>query len=335
MARVSLGDASLTTLLARQGAALRTAVQQAATEVSTGRHTDLAKTLRGDVGPLLAIDASLGRLGAYRATAQDAAFQTAAQQAAISGLSALAEQITTSLLGSRDFPTPVQVDALGTDARGRLESAIGLLNSQASGRAVFSGVATGTVPLGATDDLLAELELAVTTAAATTGGQVAAVVIDWFSSPTGYEVFYQGGTPLSPAPLAPGEEADLSTTALDPAVRDTLASFAMAALLDRGMLAGNPQERANLAYAAGHGLLTSEDGRISLAARIGTVEAQIESARTRNGAEETALGIVRSEIGSVDMYEAATRLETARSQLESLYLVTSRVSKLSLTEFLR
>jgi flagellar hook-associated protein 3 FlgL len=122
---------------------------------------------------------------------------------------------------------------------------------------------------------------------------------------------------------------------LDPAIRDTLASFAMAALLDRGMLAGNAEERARLAQRAGQELLTSEDARITLAARIGSVEAQIEAARTRNGAEETALGILRSDIGSVDPYEAATRLEAARSQLESLYLVTARVSRLSLVEFLR
>jgi flagellar hook-associated protein 3 FlgL len=109
----------------------------------------------------------------------------------------------------------------------------------------------------------------------------------------------------------------------------------MAALLDRGILAGNAGERARLAERAGRELLSSEDARIMLAARIGSVEAQIEAARTRNGAEETALGILRSDIGSVDPYEAATRLEAASSQLESLYLVTARVSRLSLVEFLR
>lgn len=333
MTRVSLGDASLTNMLSRQSAALRSAIQQASNEVATGRHTDLAQSLRGDVSPLLAVDASLKRLEAYKATAGDAAFQTAAQQAALTGLSGLAEGITTTLLGSRDFPTPVQVDAVAADARGRLASAIGFLNSQASGRALFSGQATDTVPLGSADDLLTALETAAT--GATTAGQVAAAVTNWFASPTGYEAFYQGGAALNPAPIAPGEEAELATTALDPAIRDTLASFAMAALLDRGMLAGNAEERSILAQRAGQGLLTSEDSRITLAARIGTVEAQIESARTRNGAEETALGILRSETGSVDPYDAGTRLETARSQLEALYLVTARVSRLSLVEFLR
>ncbi len=333
MTKISLGDASLTNLLARQSSALRMTVQQASNEVATGRQTDLAQSLRGDVSPLLAVDASLKRLESFKVTSGDAAFLTSAQQAALSGLSSLAKGITTALLGSRDFPTPVQVDAVAADARGRLSSAIGLLNSQASGRAIFSGVATDTVPLGSADDLLAALETAA--AGATSAGQVATAVSNWFANPAGFEAFYQGGASLNPVPVAPGEEAELATTALDPAIRDTLSSLAMAALLDRGMLSGNAVERAALAQRAGQGLLTSEDSRISLAARIGTVEGQIEAARTRNGAEETALGIIRSETGSADPYEAATRLEAAKSQLESLYLVTTRVSKLSLMEFLR
>jgi flagellar hook-associated protein 3 FlgL len=333
MTRISVGDASLTNILARQGAELRASVSRAAQEVTTGRPADLAGMLRGDVSPLLAIDASLTRLKAFRTTTQDAALQTAAQQTALEGLSSLAGGITTTLLGAPDFQTQAQVSAIAADARGRLESAVGLLNTQAAGRAIFSGVATDEVPLGSADELLAALETAAV--GATTAGTVAAAVVAWFADPMGYGAFYRGGAALSDAPIAPGEMADLSTTAMDPALRDTLAGFAMAALLDRGMLAGNADERALLARRSGQVLLTGEDARITLAARIGSVEAQIEAARTRNGAEETALGILRSDIGSVDPYEAATRLEAARSQLEALYLVTARVSRLSLVEFLR
>ncbi|MFN3577004.1 MAG: flagellin [Tabrizicola sp.] len=331
--RVSVGDASLTNILARQGADLRAQVQRAAQEVATGRSADIGKALRGDFSPLLAVDASLARLAAFKSTAADAAFQVAAQQASLQGLSQLAGGISTELLGARDVATPAQIDTLAADARGRLASAVGLLNAQASGRAVFSGQATVTPPLGPVEDLLAALETAV--AGATTAGQVAAAVTTWFANPLGFGSFYQGGPALTPVPVAPDETAEVSTTAMDPAIRDTLSGLAMAALLDRGVLAGDPVERARLAATAGQELLRGEDARVTLQARIGAVEAQIESARTRNGAEETALGILRSETGSVDPYEAATRLETIRAQLESLYLVTARVSRLSLTEYLR
>lgn len=333
MTRISVGDASLTNILARQGADLRGQVQRASQEAASGKHTDIGAATRGDFSPLLAIDASLSRLSAYASNTTDAAFQTAAQQSAIAGLSQLASGISTTLLGARDLSKPAQIATLGADARGRLSTAIGLLNTQTSGRAVFSGVATDTVPLGSVEDMLTALQTAAT--GATTAGQVTAAVNTWFADPLGFGAFFQGGDPLSPIPIAAGEAADLSTTAMDQTLRDTLAGFAMAALIDRGVLVGDATERGHLAQQAGQQLVSTEDARTTLAARIGTVEAQIEAARIRNSAEETSLGILRSDIGSVDPYEAATRLQTIQSQLEALYLVTARVSRLSLAEYLR
>lgn len=333
MTRISVGDASLANILARQGADLRGQVRRASQEVATGRHSDIGAALHGDFSPLLAIDASLARLSAYKSNSIDAAFQTAARQSAISGLSELASGLSTTVLGANTTSTPAQIEILGADAKGRLASAIGLLNTQASGRMVFSGVATDTLPLGSVEDMLTALQTAA--AGATTAGQVTAAVNGWFADPLGFGAFYQGGDPLSPSPIAAGEAAELSTTAMDPALRDTLAGFAMAALIDRGVLAGDATERGRLAQQAGQRLVSTEDARTVLAARIGTVEAQIEAARTRNSAEETSLDILRSGIGSVDPYEAGTRLEAIQSQLEALYLVTARVSRLSLAEYLR
>jgi len=151
----------------------------------------------------------------------------------------------------------------------------------------------------------------------------------------GYDGFYQGGPPTGPIPIAPGEEADASITALDPAFRETLAGLAMAALLDRGLLSGQTSARADLAQKAGMVLYSSEEKRAILAARLGTVEKQIEDAKTRNSAEDTALKIARGEIAAADPFEAASRLKELQMQLEALYLITSRVSRLSLAEYIR
>jgi flagellar hook-associated protein 3 FlgL len=332
MTRISLGDASMTNILARQGLALRAEVQRASQEVTTGRQTDIGQALRGDYSPLLAIDASLSRLRSYASTTADAASLTAAQQVALTSVGSYVSDATGTLLRARDFTTAAQVDTLAADLHTKLAGVMGLFNSQVAGRSVFAGTATSSTPLGRTEDLLTALVTAA--AGATTAGQVASAVTTWFNDPGGYQAFYQGADPLSPVAVAPGESADLSTTALDPAIRDTLAGFAMAALLDRGVLSGLPEERALLAQRSGEALLSAGEGRIALAARIGTVEAQVENASTRNSAEATAVGILRSEAGAVDPYEAATRLENARAQLESLYLVTARVSRLGLVEFL-
>ena len=69
-------------------------------------------------------------------------------------------------------------------------------------------------------------------------------------------------------------------------------------------------------------------------ARVGTVQAQIAAAQTRNTAEESALSITRAGIISADPYDAATRLEDLQTRIEALYLVTARVSRLSLADYL-
>lgn len=178
MTRISVGDASLTNLLARQGAQLRAGVQQAATEVATGRPTDVGQALRGDFSPLLAVDASLARLKAYGRNTAEAALHTATQQSVIGGLSGMAVDLGTSILRSKDLATPAQVGIFAADARGRLASAVGLLNAQPAGRAVFSGVATDTQPLGGAEALLDALQTAV--GAATTAGEVATRVATWY-----------------------------------------------------------------------------------------------------------------------------------------------------------
>ena len=153
--------------------------------------------------------------------------------------------------------------------------------------------------------------------------------------------------PTRPAELAPVEEraallerVNGAARSMGPLIRQVTTRFMdsvqrVIIASSGGVLAGDAVERGRLAQQAGQQLVSTEDARTTLRARIGTVEAQIEAARTRNSAEETSLGILRSDLGSVDPYEAATRLQTVQSQLESLYLVTARVSRLSLTEYLR
>lgn len=333
MNRISMGDANLTTILSRQGSLLKAEVNRASTEMVTGRSSDIGVGVRGNFSPLLALDASLSRLAGYRSASSDAALLAQSMQTVMDTLSGISGEVAVSLMRTATLTTPTQVDAAAAEARARLGTALAALNTQVAGRSLFAGVETGQSPLGTADELLAALQTAV--AGATSANSVETAVRGWFVSPGPYDAFYRGGHSTAPTAVATGETADLSITALDPAFRDTLAGLAMAALLDRGLLAGNPAPRAEIAQRAGLLLHNSEDARTLVAARIGTAQAQIENAQTRNAAEESALTIARSAIASVDPYEAATRLEQTRIQLESLYLITARVSRLNLAEYIR
>lgn len=333
MNRISIGDASLTSILQRQGATLKADMQRASTEVVTGRQTDTAAAVRGDLTTLAALDASLGRLAAYRSTAADAGFLSGAMQTTLATLTNVAGPAATSLLRAASMTTPSQVNIAAAEARARLDTALGAINTQVAGRSVLSGVETGIAPLGTAAELLTALETAVI--GATTSDAIETAVRGWFADPVGYGAFYRGGAAQAPLPIAAGESADLAVTAQDPAFKDTLAGLAMAALLDRGLMNSQPSARVDLANRAGLMLQNSEDARVGLAARIGIVEAQIETASSRNAAEDSALKIARSGIAAVDPYEAASRLEELQAALEALYLVTSRVSRLNLAEYIR
>lgn len=332
--RVGNGDQALTTILSRQSAALRAEVTRHTTEMTTGRHTDMGAAVDGDFSALAAIDHSLARLKGYAANTSEAALFTDAMQTALGVIADGATELASNILRSADLVSATSMDAVATDAIRTFETSIAALNTRFSERALFSGVSAETQPLPDPGTILSAIEAAITSAGASTVGDVQSAIADWFDDPLGYQALYAGGGPRADVPVAAGETADLSVTARDPAIKDTLRGLATMALLGRGLMAGQVEARSDLAKAAGEDLLTGSESRSHLMARVGTVQAQIAAAQTRNTAEESALSITRAGIISADPYDAATRLEDLQTRIEALYLVTARVSRLSLADYL-
>jgi flagellar hook-associated protein 3 FlgL len=81
-------------------------------------------------------------------------------------------------------------------------------------------------------------------------------------------------------------------------------------------------------------LLQGQSGAVTLQSRVGFAQARIDTIATRNAAEVTSLQMARNALLEVDPFEAATKLEEAQFQLQSLYSVTVRMSQLSLVNYL-
>ena len=60
----------------------------------------------------------------------------------------------------------------------------------------------------------------------------------------------------------------------------------------------------------------------------------VEQADTRNGAQQTALSLARSNLVAADPYETASALTQTEGNLQTLYALTARLSRLSLTDYL-
>jgi flagellar hook-associated protein 3 FlgL len=334
MSMISLGDLAQSFMLRRQNTDLKADLQRLSSELSTGQAVDTGRQVGGDFSALAGIDASLSRLLGYKSTTSEAALLSGAMQTVLETVEEMTSTLAPQLLSASSGTTATQVNAVAGEARQKLQTAMALYNTDLAGRGLFAGVATDGAATIDMETLLTTLEGEIIGAA--TGVDIASRVSAWFDAPTGYATAgYRGGTPLSPQSIAPGEAADLGFTAADAGVRDTLKGLAMAALIDRGALAGNAFERANLARRAGESLISSASSRADMAARLGTVQSQVEAASVRNGAETTALQIARNGITTVDPYETASKLEATRQQLETLYTLTARISRLSLVDYLR
>jgi len=330
-----IGDMAQRLLFRQQTGGLKAAIQTASQEVTTGLTADRAKHRGGDTGPVLALESTLTRLAAFDRAAEDAALMAAGMQSALDTVQDLASGLAVGLLNTGLIAEQQALSALAEDAGQRLDATIRTLNQRVGDRALFAGTVTDGPALAELAIILNAVEAAVLASGATDADGVATAISDWFHDPAGFAtVAYQGGDPLGPLRLSGDETVDLPVTAADPALRDTIMALSTAALLGRGIPA-DPAEAATLVRQAGADLLQSDSDRTQLAARIGLVEGRIEAASARNTAEASLLRMTLSDLLAVDPYEAATRLEASQGQLETLYALTARLSRLSLVDFLR
>lgn len=338
MNSVSFGDLAQSQMLRRSGAAAQQRLSRLAEELASGQRADKAAAAGGDFKLLAGIERSLGLLDTFRTTAEEAAATGAGIQVALETVQVLAEDAGNALTGAGTQGTAVAVNSAASAARQQLDAAVAALNANIGDRYLFSGTATDRKAVVAPDAILAALSGA--TAGSTTAGDVLTAVRDWFDAPPGGGGFLDlafggAGAGSGPFPVGEGEAVAIPVTAADPALLRVLEGLALGAMVGNGLMSGDPGARAQVLRSAGETLMSAGGPLSELRGAVGTAEAAVDSAATRNRAEAAALGIARGGLVAADPYETATALEEARSQLEMIYLMTARLSGLSLTEYLR
>ena len=246
MGLVSLGDMAQSFMLRRQNVALKSDLQRLSSELTTGRVVDTAARVSGDLVPISGIDASLARLTGYRAITAESGLFAGSMQTALGVVDNLSSDLSRTLLAANGSASQPLIDAAGRSAKSSLETAISALNTRVGDRTIFGGVATNGPATATAETVMLALDTAIL--GAVTVADIETAVSAWFNAPTGFlATGYTGGPPLAPLNVAPGEEAKLDITATDPAIRATLKGLALAALLDRGVLAGQHAARQDLA----------------------------------------------------------------------------------------
>lgn len=318
-------SASMTSQLSRNISDVRERLKTVSTEAVTGRVNDPTKHLSGQIGDAMMSQKALDDierdrgLMKLRETRLDITQQSlGAMQDGITGLAARA-------INTISFPSDADWEAIANDARSQLETSLSALSVRHGERYLFSGDATSTAPLPASDTIMAEIEALVSEAA--DGEDLNARLDAFFADGGRFATEVYRGTPDA-------SNAD-AVTVLDPAIRDTLRSLAVLSLSGpEGPVSGLPGKNAALSEAAGR-LSRAEGKLVQLRAQTGIEQNRVASSLKGLENAQTILTGLFNELTARDQYEAAAELKTLEANLEASYMLTARLSQLSLLNFLR
>ncbi len=333
MSITSLGDLANAFVMRRQSAESKSQIQRLSTELTTGVAQDTAAHLAGNLTALSGIETSLTKAVGYRSAAVDLGLSAGAMQIALNTIAEQSQTLSGTLLAASTSSSQLRLDTVAVDAEQRLGTVVSMLNTRFGDQTLFAGTKPNQPAMVSASALLDQLQVVV---AGAIGAQEAEdLVAAWFDDPAGFAASaYLGGDAAALIGVAPGETAALNVTALNPAIKDMLKALSLPALMTRGLLAGQPAAQADIAKRSGERLLEVQSDWVDMSSRLGTTEAQLQAAITRNSAESSALEIARADLIGLDPFDTATRLEAAQTQLETLYALTARMQRLHLSEYL-
>jgi flagellar hook-associated protein 3 FlgL len=331
----TVGDLARTLVLRTHQTRLNQEMDRLGVEIASCFVRDPASHLGGDITGLLAIDRTLAQLETYRVNTTEASFLTGTMQNALEEIQIRAENVSQVLLSVELTPNDEMLNTMSSEAESALNQMLNGLNRSVGGRFLFSGTATDGHAVIDSDTMLNELRTAL--AGQTDVAGVEAALDAWFDTAGGgFETTgYLGSTTsLAPMRLSKTESANVDIRADDQVFRDTMKALAKAALATDNSLALPENVKIELIGNAALDLQTAQAHMVELRSGLGALQQRIEETSTRNSAERAATTIARVELVGTDQFETATRYENTRAQLESLYAITVRSSRMSLVGFL-
>lgn len=333
----SIGDQARAYALQVASNRIKTTLSTLTQEVASGQVADVGQRVGGNTRALNEIEGRIQLAGQLRQNGQDAGIRLQAVQDMFDAV-----RLSTTELGLALATDPFNDQALlgtrSTEVANAFDSVIQRLNGTNSNRYLLSGEASDVAPLSDATSILDSLQAIV--APLTTAADVAQAVSDWFDAPAGGGGFLDTayhGTLGQPQRISVGEgvSVEMQTTGASGPVRDLLKGLATAAILDRGILAGNVAERRELLSTGGTLMVAADSAVLGEMGRVGLAQQTVERAQVTGTSTLNTLERARGDIRSADPFETAAALTEVQSQLESLYAVQARLANLKLVDFLR
>jgi len=343
-----------------QGAVQRTStrLERAGVEVSTGRRADIFR----DLGPRAASDLALrARENLVQTHITSNKVLENKLQAMLDAVEVVRESASSVLGGAlANLKQPMtSVEALRMEARSAIEAVTAALNTTFGGESLFSGTASGVTALTAWSEVNPSTgvspEMVVQSIVSTPPASVAeaqsmiadldAVFDSSYSADPAknFEATFFNGTPQfdslgNPMPrvlaqIEPGRTLGYGVQANDTAFREILKGLAMLASVDVSQIT-DPEAYATWMDAAASAISEGSDLALSVSAEIGFNQQTVSDALDRLEAISMVQKDQIAAYENVDPYEAATRLNSLKTQLEASYSVSAQLARLTILNYL-
>ena len=326
MDRFSIPSSLISAKLSQNVAELRSRITDVSTEAVTGQRADLTKHLSGRIGDAMLSQKALQDIQTDRGTLNLRASRLDVVQKSLASIQTSTDGLPARLHAAVGAESQLEVAGVARDAANAIDTLMSSMNVRLGDRYLFSGDATSTQPFTNKDALLADIRLMAETAA--DAADFEAQLDTYFNSPDGgwQQSIYQGAATAS--------DPD-AVTPIDPAITKLMSGLAVLALAGENDSPALLRTSGTSIEAAADKVAEGQVALTNLRANVGVIENRIEQGKAALDAEEMILTQVFSDIASRDQYEAAAELRELESNLEASYLLTARLSNLSLLNFLR
>lgn len=306
---------------------IRERISVTATEAVTGRYLDLTTHLDGRIGDAMLTQRALDDITNEQSRLDLSLARLEITQQSLGIIQdANANGISTRLLGSIATENFDQIEASGREAKTALEVVFTAMNARLQQRQLFSGDATSSGPLQPVDELLSDVQGLLDIA--TDAADFQASIDTYFDDPAGgWQTSIYNGTPTASDSNA--------VLAIDPAITELVKGLATLALADGNIDNAVLTETSDVLTASAQAISTGTERVIDLRVAVGRNEETIAVRKETLSAETAILAETFNALTGRDQYEAATELRQLESSLEASYLLTSRLSNLSLLNYIR
>jgi len=285
---------------------------------------------------VFSIDKKLGNIEVFQKTIALAEARSSTAQNSLDVLENALTTIGVDVLAAIERDDMQTAKTYANQSRATLSSVVGTLNTDVGGQSIFAGAGFDTPALAPGDVIMTDIAAIVASAPDST--TALNDIRTYFDDPAGgfATSIYLGSTVDAPElSISEGLDVNPLIRADSQPLRDTLRILAVSAVIAEGGFSGDVAAQKAMLTDVANDSVEVRDEVIYLRQDIGHAQSIIAETSDGNTTEKSMLQITRNNLLQADPYETATKLTELQTQLESLYLLTARLSGLSLANYLR